>query len=679
MEEKTFFNGRWKVVEEIGKGTTGTVYKVLNSRGGVNSYAAIKEILLPKEKKEILNMYSQGATDSDITEYFENKANEWIAKEVNFLEQFKGNPNIVSIEDHDVLEREDMLGRIVVIRMELLETLEDYVLNHEVTDKEMIKMGLSILNALVDCEERNVLHRDIKPQNVFVNKNKIFKLGDFSESKEIEKTVSNMTQRGTPNYMAPELYKGERGSKSIDTYSLGIMLYQYFNNNRLPFMPDKYKFEDAQKVLERRMNGDELPAPKNASSELSKIILKACSYKPEDRYQSAMDFKEDLQRVYDDIKTPKVLLKNSNQIASGNSLEESKSKDGLSTDKTVGIYSDSKDNSSKKNTKGKSQFGESLEVKPKETKKESTSSKKEVVSEKTETPRKNYNETVGIFYESQENTVKKEKTAKKKQFGTKDEIEEEEIEEKEKPTENKKDNTSTILSDTIYKTEPKVIYHKVKDLYYIVPNYFSSESSDTMYLYDYFKFIYYSVLAVPYNNLSNNVKNEEDFVKANYADIFDYQLLSKDLININDVIWHSFTYKDGNMIRDFYIKKIGDICYICKIAYKNYDGALQQVFQKYINTFSLYVLNYLVFDKCLSISDKNKSGASKLREIQQPAIADLESYFDRLKNPKKSHDGLWWFWWIVMVISILIAIFTGLFPLAVVLFIVAAYMMNKCE
>ena len=140
MEEKSFFNGRWKVVEEIGQGTTGTVYKVLNSRGGVNSYAAIKEILLPKEKKEILNMYSQGATDSDITEYYENKANEWIAKEVNFLEQFKGNPNIVAIEDHDVLEREDMLGRVVVIRMELLETLEDYVLTHEVTDKEIIKI-----------------------------------------------------------------------------------------------------------------------------------------------------------------------------------------------------------------------------------------------------------------------------------------------------------------------------------------------------------------------------------------------------------------------------------------------------------------------------------------------------------------------------------------------------------
>ena len=168
--------------------------------------------------------------------------------------------------------------------MELLQTLEDYILTHEVTDKDILKMALSILNALVDCEDKNVLHRDIKPQIVFVNKNKIFKLGDFSESKEIEETVSNMTQRGTPNYMAPELYKGERGSKSIDTYSLGIMLYQYFNNNRLPFMPDKYKFEDAQKVLAKRMNGEKLPEPKNANEKLSRIILKACSYKPEDRY-----------------------------------------------------------------------------------------------------------------------------------------------------------------------------------------------------------------------------------------------------------------------------------------------------------------------------------------------------------------------------------------------------------
>jgi len=53
MEDKTFFNGRWKVVEEIGRGTTGTVYKAVNSRGGVSSYSAIKEILLPKDKKEI--------------------------------------------------------------------------------------------------------------------------------------------------------------------------------------------------------------------------------------------------------------------------------------------------------------------------------------------------------------------------------------------------------------------------------------------------------------------------------------------------------------------------------------------------------------------------------------------------------------------------------------------------
>ena len=402
MEEKTFFNGRWKVVEEIGKGTTGTVYKVVNSRGGVTSYSAIKEILLPKEKKEILNMYSQGATDSDITEYFENKANEWIAKEVNFLEQFKGNPNIVAIEDHDVVEREDMLGRVVVIRMELLETLEDYILTHEVTDKEILKMALSVLNALIDCEERNVLHRDIKPQNVFVNRNNIFKLGDFSESKEIEQTVSNMTQRGTPNYMAPELYKGERGSKSIDTYSLGIMLYQYFNNNRLPFMPEKYKFEDAQKVLEKRMSGEELPSPKNASEELSNIILKACSYKPEDRYKSAMEFKEDLEKIYNKINNPKVLF------GKKQSISENESEENRDENKTVGIYSDRKEAPIKSN-KSKIQFGEELEEKEEET-------VKEEITETVEELKRNNNETVGIFYESSK-PVQNKQTPKKKQFG----------------------------------------------------------------------------------------------------------------------------------------------------------------------------------------------------------------------------------------------------------------------
>ena len=401
MKEKTFFNGRWKVIEEIGKGTTGTVYKAVNNRGGVSSYSAIKEILLPKDKKEILNMYSQGATDSDITEYFENKANEWIAKEVNFLEQFKGNPNIVAIEDHDVLERKDMLGRIVVIRMELLETLEDYILTHKVTDKEILKMGLSILNALVDCEEKKVLHRDIKPQNVFVNKNKIFKLGDFSESKEIQETVSNMTQRGTPNYMAPELYKGERGSRSIDTYSLGIMLYQYFNNNKLPFMPEKYKFEDAQKVLEKRMSGEKLPKPKKASEELSRIILKACEYIPEKRYKSAEEFKEDLEEVYNSIKEPVILFNNTDKEEQEKKEEK---EENTETEKTVGIFS---------NTKIKHKRNNDIDDRIKkiiDAENEDEKRIQERLKEKNKIRKKKYDKTVGIFSESKKNTVENNRT-----------------------------------------------------------------------------------------------------------------------------------------------------------------------------------------------------------------------------------------------------------------------------
>ena len=163
-----------------------------------------------------------------------------------------------------------------------------------------------------------------------------------------------------------------------------------------------------------------------------------------------------------------------------------------------------------------------------------------------------------------------------------------------------------------------------------------------MYHYDFFNLIYYSVVADPYNILSDSVKNEEDFVKATYADVFNYQFLRSEKILINNVVWSEFNYRDENMIINYYVKKVEDVCYVCSVAYKNYEGNqnLQQALQKYINNFILYVLNNLVFDENLTIVDNDKSGISKLREIPKPAISQLESYFERMKNPNKKQEFL---------------------------------------
>ena len=306
MDEKTFFDEKWKAIEKIGEGSFGVVYKAVKKQYGIESYSAIKQIMIPHEEREYSRMKSEGFTESDIDKSYDDLVGKWI-EEIEFLNQFKDNQNIVSIEDFEVLKRKDKNGRIINIRMELLNNIDDYVLNKTITDKDVLKMALDILNALDDCEEKKVVHRDIKPDNIFINSRGIYKLGDFGVAKNIEKTVSDMSKRGTDNYMAPELYKGEKGSKSVDTYSLGIMLYKYFNNNRLPYLPDypnEIRYQDRENAIENRMNGKELKPPAKASNNIAKIILKACSYRPEDRYTCALEFRKDIEKEYIQITNP---------------------------------------------------------------------------------------------------------------------------------------------------------------------------------------------------------------------------------------------------------------------------------------------------------------------------------------------------------------------------------------
>lgn len=146
--------------------------------------------------------------------------------------------------------------------------------------------------ALIACERANVIHRDIKVDNVFFNGFDSFKLGDFGISKQLEKTQSALSQKGTNMYMAPEVFRAEKYDHTVDIYSLGIMLYRLLNRGRFPFQPpaDKQMFaNDSQKAMAQRLGNAPMPAPAMADEQLSAIILKACAYQAKDRYQSARD------------------------------------------------------------------------------------------------------------------------------------------------------------------------------------------------------------------------------------------------------------------------------------------------------------------------------------------------------------------------------------------------------
>ena len=301
MDEVQKIWPQWEIVGLIGKGAFGKVYKVKREQLGNVSYAAVKVIHIPLDEGEIRELQHSGMDAHSVQLYFLDMVKN-LFNEIKILENLKSANNIVNIEDYEVIEHTKEIGWDIYIRMELLTDLGSYLEEtHKMSVSEVVKLGIDICSALVDCEKENIIHRDIKIDNVFVTKFGIFKLGDFGISKQLEKTQSALSQKGTNMYMAPEVFRGEHYNHTVDIYSLGIMMYRLLNNGRFPFMSPinrDIRYDDTQKAMEKRLSGAVMGVPACADKDLGKIILKACSFAPEDRYQSAKELKQDLEYYF---------------------------------------------------------------------------------------------------------------------------------------------------------------------------------------------------------------------------------------------------------------------------------------------------------------------------------------------------------------------------------------------
>ena len=291
--------GEWSIVREIGEGSFGKVFEIERRDFGYTYKAALKAITIPQSRSEIERIADDGMGPESVTAYFRGFVQE-LVEEFRIMSKLKGESNIVSYEDHRVIEHTDEIGWDVFIRMELLTPLTKYAKEHGISRADVIRLGIDICSALELCRKNNIIHRDIKPENIFVSENGKFKLGDFGIAKTVEKTTGGLSKKGTYTYMAPEVYKGEAYGASVDIYSLGIVLYRFMNNNRAPFLPPyptPIKYADRESAMNRRMDGETIPAPANADEALSRVILKACAYKPEERYRSAADMRRDLEAL----------------------------------------------------------------------------------------------------------------------------------------------------------------------------------------------------------------------------------------------------------------------------------------------------------------------------------------------------------------------------------------------
>ena len=314
----------WTAVKLLGRGAFGAVYEIHREETSGRSAAdaeedqstttrpknadlfeksALKVLRIPEDDIEIVQLRAQGVS-REKTEAFYEKYIVDVEDEIFIMQKLVGNSHLVSYEDYSIRKREEEIGWDVYIRMELLTGLPEYMKNNLLTEQKVLKLGMDISQGLRDCHQKGIIHRDIKPQNIFVNEAGDFKLGDFGVSRDALGGMGALSFKGTLAYMAPEVYKMVSTDERSDIYSLGMVLYQCLNDNRLPFVPEQFTSEDLETSRHRRFNGEQILAPAHGSEDFKRVVLTAIASDPEDRYQTA----DELYHALLDVsrgKTPK--------------------------------------------------------------------------------------------------------------------------------------------------------------------------------------------------------------------------------------------------------------------------------------------------------------------------------------------------------------------------------------
>lgn len=153
-----------------------------------------------------------------------------------------------------------------------------------------------LCSAVYYAHQHGVIHRDIKPQNVFITPDGTIKLGDFGIAtfqNSAHITRSDVVV-GSVHYLAPEISKGNPASTQSDIYSLGITFFELITG-RVPF-DDESAVTVALKHIKDKFPSIKKFNPKTPAL-IEKIIYKACAKSPYDRYRSALDMRKDIERI----------------------------------------------------------------------------------------------------------------------------------------------------------------------------------------------------------------------------------------------------------------------------------------------------------------------------------------------------------------------------------------------
>ena len=154
MEERYSGWPEWELIDKLGEGSFGKVYRARRVEGTREFYSAIKIVTIPYSGAQMDELGMEGMDEKSVRRYLRGIVDECI-NEIEMMERLKGNSNIVAVEDFKVVEHPDAIRWDIYIRMELLESFVKYLRHRKMTEKEVIRLGVDICSALILCEAGN--------------------------------------------------------------------------------------------------------------------------------------------------------------------------------------------------------------------------------------------------------------------------------------------------------------------------------------------------------------------------------------------------------------------------------------------------------------------------------------------------------------------------------------------
>jgi len=269
----TTFAGRYQIIEELGRGGMGVVYKAQDTK--LKRTVALK--FLPPELTHV----------SEVKERFMREAQAAAALD---------HPNICTVHEFDEAEEKTYISMAYIEGQSLRKKIESGPLELD----EALNIATQVAEGLQEAHNREVVHRDIKSANIMVTEKGQSKVMDFGLARMTGGTLVTKegTTMGTVAYMSPEQARGEEVDHRTDIWSFGVVLYEMFSG-QLPF-----KGEHDQAVVYSILN--EKPDPiTNLSSEIpmsiDQVVGKALEKNPDERYQNLEDLLDDLRSISEGI------------------------------------------------------------------------------------------------------------------------------------------------------------------------------------------------------------------------------------------------------------------------------------------------------------------------------------------------------------------------------------------